>query len=64
MTISVDAILDLIAQIFDFMRDVSVTVGGVSFSLLDFEIALILVDLIIYFVTTFTSRSDSDSDGG
>lgn len=63
MNIDIDSVIDMILSAFGYIADFTVTVGGVTFSLINFFLAFIVVDVIILFVKAFTSSKGGDNSG-
>lgn len=60
MNINIDDIIDMVLSVLGYLADFSVTIGGVTFSLLSFFLGIIVVDAIILFVKAFTSSKGGD----
>ena len=56
--LDLNAVLNYILSVLDYMRTVSVQIGDVTVDLLSLELGFILVAMIIYFVNTFTGGDD------
>lgn len=63
MNINIDDIIDMVLSALDYLADFTVTIGGVTFSLIGFFLAIIVVDVIILFIKAFTSSKGGDSNG-
>lgn len=60
MNIDIDAVIDMVLSVLDYLADFTVTIGGVTFNLLSFFLAFIVVDVIILFIKAFTSSKGGD----
>lgn len=63
MNIDIDSIIDMILSVFSYISEFTVTVGGVTFSLISFFLAFIIVDVIILFIKAFTTPKGGDDNG-
>lgn len=58
--INISAVIDYMLSIFEELQTITVKIGDFETDLLAIELMFILVDIIIYFITTFTNPGGDD----
>lgn len=58
--INISAVIDYMLSIFEELQSITVKIGDFETDLLAIELMFILVDIIIYFITTFTNPGGDD----